>query len=262
MQSSQECRVVWEDTTRLVRVLIAEDESLVQAAVVGVLNRDPRIRVVGIVDSIEAVVAGLADTVPDVVLADLFLRDGTACDLGERLRRHPAAPRLVVTTYFAAGSAAAACRDVGASLCLDRRTLGHSLGDALVAVAAGRHWNGPGVVEPDRQASFSLAEAQVLAGVASGHSDAEIAGRLGYSQTYVKKILVAARNRLGARDRAHAAAMAAVLGFVRPVGEARFAAAVPSGSTRLGAHRRLLDGFELGDCTRRQGALLSKTGSR
>jgi hypothetical protein len=63
----------------------------------------------------------------------------------------------------------------------------------------------------------------VLALVASGLGDAEIADRLGYSRNYVKKILVSVRNRLGARDRAHAAALAATFGYVRATGTGRFA---------------------------------------
>ena len=53
-------------------------------------------------------------------------------------------------------------------------------------------------------------ERRVLAELASGRTNAEIAARLGYSASYIKDVVAAARARLGARDRAHAAALAVV----------------------------------------------------
>jgi two-component system response regulator DesR len=221
---------------QIVRVLLAEDDSLVRWALVNLLDRDPRIELVGVVGTVEDIVLALTVNRVDVVLADFFLSDGTACDLGELLKRTPVRPRLIVITHFASKTAAAACGAAGASLCLDRRTFTGGLVDALIAVAFDRPWQGPEVIDSSQNAPLSLAEARVLACVASGFSDAETAGRLGYSRTYVKKILVAVRLRLGARDRAHAAAMAAVLGLVRPDGAGRFGPAVPL-DTRSSARR-------------------------
>jgi DNA-binding NarL/FixJ family response regulator len=218
---------------RTVRVLVVEDEPLVQAAVQTVLEQEPRIDVVGVVESIEGAVELLSLRTADVVLSDLFLRDGTACQLAGRLRRLPAPPPLVVTTNFVSGPAAATCLDAGATLCLDKQTLRSGIAAALLTVAGGRPWRGPGVIRPDRTHTLSYAQAQVLAHVASGMADAAIAERLGYSQAYVKKILVSARTRLGARDRAHAAAVAASIGLVRPTGPGRFSPAVPRRSPWL-----------------------------
>ena len=65
-------------------------------------------------------------------------------------------------------------------------------------------------------------ERQVLAELASGHTNAEIAARLGYSASYIKDVVAAARARLGARDRAHAAALAVTRGIVRHDGASGF----------------------------------------
>jgi DNA-binding CsgD family transcriptional regulator len=59
-------------------------------------------------------------------------------------------------------------------------------------------------------------ERRVLAELASGRTNAEIAARLGYSASYIKDVVAAARARLGARDRAHAAALAVARGLVEP----------------------------------------------
>jgi DNA-binding NarL/FixJ family response regulator len=65
-------------------------------------------------------------------------------------------------------------------------------------------------------------EVQVLADVASGSSNKEIADRLGYSMYYVKDVVAGARRRLGARDRAHAAARAVALYLIEDDGNGGF----------------------------------------
>jgi DNA-binding NarL/FixJ family response regulator len=227
--------------SRDIRVLVVEDESLVQVAVQTVIDRNSALSVVAVVDSVQAAMLVLGEQAVDVVLADLFLQDGTACQLAARMRQRPLAPPLVVTTDFASGAAAAACLDAGAALCIDKRALRDGMADALLLVAAGEDWSGPGRIDPQRGAALTYAEAQVLAHVASGLPDAAIADRLGYSQTYVKKILMTARARLGAKDRAHAAAMAATIGIVKPTGPGRFSPAIPRRSAHLFTRQGLID---------------------
>lgn len=62
--------------------------------------------------------------------------------------------------------------------------------------------------------TISRLERQVLAELASGRTNAQIAQRLGYSASYIKDVVAAARSRLSARDRAHAAALAVAGGLV------------------------------------------------
>jgi len=69
---------------------------------------------------------------------------------------------------------------------------------------------------------LTLLEQQVLAEIASGSTNEEIAERLSYSPSYVKDVVASARERLGARDRAHAAALAVELGIIRRGSDGRF----------------------------------------
>jgi DNA-binding NarL/FixJ family response regulator len=71
---------------------------------------------------------------------------------------------------------------------------------------------------------LTVLEQQVLAEIASGSTNEEIAERLSYSPSYVKDVVASARERLGARDRAHAAALAVELGIIRRGPEGRFVA--------------------------------------
>ncbi|HVM39618.1 MAG TPA: LuxR C-terminal-related transcriptional regulator, partial [Acidimicrobiia bacterium] len=102
---------------------------------------------------------------------------------------------------------------------------------ACVAAARGYEWAGPGSVRPLARHHLTYLEAQVLAEVASGSTNDEIASRLGYSANYIKDVLASARERLDARDRAHAAAMAVALRLVRPSSDGRFAPSIPMEET-------------------------------
>ena len=70
---------------------------------------------------------------------------------------------------------------------------------------------------------LTMLEVRVLAEVASGATNDEVAARLLYSRHYVKDLVASARERLDARDRAHAAALAVAHGLVLPTGGGRFA---------------------------------------
>lgn len=66
----------------------------------------------------------------------------------------------------------------------------------------------------DLRRNLTELEREVLALVASGARNEEIAEILCYSPNYIKDVVVSARDGLGARDRAHAAALAVALGIV------------------------------------------------
>lgn len=210
-----------------VRVVVVEDEPLARTALADLVGRHPRLSLAGQAGTVAEAITVVEETVPDVVLCDLFLPDGDACGLTLRLKQMDHVPEVVVTTLFATPSAAAACVSAGARLCLQKEAPPESMAAACLAAARGEDWAGPGAVEPRSRHHLSYLEAQVLAEVASGSTNDEVAERLGYSPNYVKDILASARRRLGARDRAHAAAIAVALRLVRPGTDGRFAPAIP-----------------------------------
>lgn len=209
------------------RVVVVEDEPLARSALAELMGRHPELALAGEAATVAEAVDVVEATRPDVVLCDLFLPDGDACGLTLRLRQMDDAPEVVVTTLFATPSAAAACVSAGARLCLQKEAPPESMAAACLAAARGEDWAGPGAVQPLSRHHLTYLEAQVLAEVASGSTNDDIAERLGYSPNYIKDVLASARERLDARDRAHAAAMAVALRLVRPGSDGRFAPAIP-----------------------------------
>ncbi|MBI2169246.1 MAG: response regulator transcription factor [Actinobacteria bacterium] len=210
-----------------IRIAVVEDEPLARAALADLIQHHPDVGLAGQAGSVAEALELVERAQPDVVLCDLFLPDGDACGLTLRLRRLPNPPEVVVATLFATPSAAAACISAGARLCLQKEAPPESMVAACMAAARGDEWAGPGAVRPLARHHLTYLEAQVLAEVASGSTNDDIAERLGYSPNYIKDVLASARERLSAKDRAHAAAMAVALRLVRPSSDGRFAPSIP-----------------------------------
>jgi LuxR family transcriptional regulator, transcriptional regulator of spore coat protein len=94
-------------------------------------------------------------------------------------------------------------------------------------------WPPEGAPRYTRSWALTALEVQVLAEVASGSTNREIAERLGYSIYYVKDVVAGARRRLGARDRAHASARAVSLRLIEDDGEGYFRPCRPPGDGKV-----------------------------
>lgn len=211
------------------RVLVVEDEPLALEGLVTVVDAHPELEAVASASSALEALGVLRRRPVDVVLCDLFLSDGDAIHLARTAPSGPTdraagAPAFVVVTVLATPSTAAACERAGVHLCLNKDAPAESVTAACAAAARGAPWSGPGLVEPGRRPGLSPTHLRVLAGVASGCTNEEVAARLNYSPSYVKDVLASAREQLEARDRAHAAAIATARKLIHPTGDGAFAA--------------------------------------
>ncbi len=219
-----------------IRVLIADDQRVV---------RDGLRMLVGLIDGIDVVgtAADGAEAVrlaeehrPDVVLMDLRMpgTDGIAAtaDLRQRL---PTARVLVLTTYAEQDSIVPALQ-AGARGYLTKDASAEQIEAAISAVHAGQTYLDPAVQErlvaaivsqPQPQAGhaarggqlpggLTAREAEVLALLASGLSNTEIARRLYLSHATVKTHINRIFAKTGARDRAQAVRYAYQHGLAGP----------------------------------------------
>ncbi|MEU9705237.1 response regulator [Streptomyces sp. NPDC014870] len=223
-------------TSGTIRVLIADDQMMVRQGFTVLLNAEPDIEVVGqAVDGADAV-AQAARLDPDVVLMDIRM-PGTSGIEATRLLAEAAdstAKVLVLTTFdldeyvydaLRAGASGFLLKDASAE------ELAHAVrvvasGDALLAphitkrliAEFSRVTAAPRVPRKDRVGDLTERETEVLALIANGLSNAEIAARLVVAEqtvkTHVGRILV----KLGLRDRTQAAVYAYDTGLVRPAG--------------------------------------------
>lgn len=214
----------------MIRVLIADDQPLIRAALAALLATEPDIQVVGEAGDGEQALAAVEHCAPDVVVMDVRMPVLDGVETTRRLLGDPSpargdpAPAVLVLTNFHVDAAVRAALQAGASGFLLKDTAPGDLARAVRVVAAGHAWldpvvtrrlldefaraPGPPVRAPEELAVLTARERETLALLAQGLSNAEIAEMLcigmGTVKTHVGHILA----KLNLRDRAQAVALA------------------------------------------------------
>ncbi|MFI2612704.1 response regulator [Kitasatospora sp. NPDC018619] len=216
----------------MTRVLVADDQTVVREGIVMLLGLLPGIEVVGAAGDGEEAVALVERHHPDVVLMDLRM---PRCDGVEATRRirtaHPETEVVVLTTYaddeslfpaLRAGARGYLTKDAGAEqiarAIADVRSGAAGLSPQIQLRLLERLSEQPGGAPPAAAQSaarpaelpdgLTVREAEVLALIAGGLSNAEIAQRLFVSQATVKTHINNLFAKTAVRDRAQAVAYA------------------------------------------------------
>jgi len=200
-----------------IRLLLADDQALVRGALAALLELEPDLEVVAQVGRGDEVLAAARDSGAQVALLDVEMPGMDGLAVAALLRAElPDCRSLIVTTFGRPGYLRRAM-EAGAAGFVVKDTPADRLADAVRRVAAGLR-----VVDP-ALAAESLAsgaspltqrETEVLRVAARGGSVNEIARELHLSPGTVRNHLSAAIGKTGARNRADAAAAAAVQGWL------------------------------------------------
>ena len=208
-------------------VVIADDQPVVLAGLQTMLDAEGDISVVGAAGDGLAAVALAAELRPDVVLMDIRMPGIDGIEAARRIvDAQTAGAVLMITTFddeeylldsVRAGASGFLLKNAGADL-LATAVRSASRGDALIDPAMTRALlerrlqragTGSSVDDrADRLASLSDREREVLAALARGLSNSEMARELFVSEATVKTHLVHVYEKLGASDRAAAVATA------------------------------------------------------
>ncbi|MFF8534159.1 response regulator [Streptomyces sp. NPDC015532] len=218
-----------------IRVLIADDQQMVRQGFTVLLNANPGIEVIGqAVDGLDAV-RQVAELAPDVVLMDIRMPELGGIEATRRITTDTPHIKVLVLTTFDLDEYVYEALRAGASGFLLKDASADQLAEAVRVVAAGDALLAPGITRrliaefsrldtapraplKQRVGDLTERETEVLAHIAQGLSNAEIAQRLVVAEqtvkTHVGRILV----KLGLRDRTQAAVFAYESGLVRPTG--------------------------------------------
>jgi DNA-binding NarL/FixJ family response regulator len=210
-------------TDERVRVLVADDHRLMREGTAALFDADERLEVVGLAsDGREAL--DLAERRrPDVVLLDLNMPGVGGLEACAALRERKPAPEVVMLTVSDEEPDLYAALRVGASGYLLKDMAPSELIEAVLAVARGEPriapqmasrmlaelGRGADVARRDPLESLSDREREVLALMADGLRNREIAERLVISEATVKTHVRHVLEKLRLRNRAEAAAFAA-----------------------------------------------------
>ncbi|MGW0807966.1 response regulator [Nonomuraea sp. NPDC002799] len=212
-----------------IRVLIVDDHEVVRQGLRFVLEQEEGIEVAGESADGAAALRAVQALRPDVVLLDLVMpvMDGLA--VLERLRAEAGRPAVIVLTSFQEEDRVVEAVRLGALSYLSKMTAVDQVVAAVRAAARGGSVLEPGIaallvrqVRGERPRPLDLLtprERQVLAAVARGRSNAEIARDLRMGRETVKTHVSSVLAKLGVADRTQAAIFALQQGLV-PLDEA------------------------------------------
>lgn len=199
----------------IVRVFLADDHGIVRDGLKALVNSQPDMAVCGEAGDGETAVAAVHESHPDVVVMDVSLprMDGGAAT--ERLRRDCPEVRVLALTVHEDTGYLKRMLEAGAAGYVLKRSATESLIAGIRAVARGEQYLDPALTpglagmvrSQDRQrseghAELSEREREVLRGIAQGHSNKEIAAKLGLSIKTVETYKARSLEKLGLRSRA------------------------------------------------------------
>ena len=229
-----------------IRVLIADDQPVVRAGLRAMLASEADIRVVADASRGDEAVAMTRDVRPDVVLLDAEI---SGLDALEAMRRildesERIGARVMVLASDDTDDFLFAALRAGASGFLLKNSEPVDLVEAVRVVAGGAALLSPGATErliaefaaqpqphlpsDEQLEELTPREREVMALVATGLSNDEIAERFVISRATVKTHVSRALGKLDVRDRAQLVAVAYQAGLVRP-GHSRTLRSVPTG---------------------------------
>ena len=199
-----------------IRVVIAEDQSLVLGALAALLEIERDIRVVGQARNGREALTLIAQQRPDLLLTDIEMPEMSGLEVAAELKRQAAVTRVIILTTFARAGYLRRALEAGASGYLLKDSPAAALAEAIRRVHAGGR-----AIDPELAAEawteadpLSDRERQVLRQAAEGATSAEIAASLHLSEGTVRNYLSEAISKLGAGNRVEAARLARIKGWL------------------------------------------------
>ncbi|MGW2523908.1 response regulator [Streptomyces sp. NPDC001617] len=214
-------------------VLVVDDQALQRLGFGMILEQHPDMTVVGEAAHGAEAVRLTAELRPDVVLMDVRMPGMDGIEATRRIVESGGRSRVLVLTTFDLDEHAYDALRAGASGFLLKHVQPEELVAGIRAVAAGDAVISPGLTRklidafsdrlPDRPptqdrrlSDLTEREREVLAALASGLSNAEIATHLSVAETTVKSHVSRILTKIGVRDRVQAVIFAYDTGLVRP----------------------------------------------
>lgn len=201
----------------MIRLLLAEDQSMVREALAALLGLEPDIEVVAQVARGDEVLAAAREHAVDVALLDIEMPGMTGIEAAGLLRSELPAVKVVVVTTFGRPGYLRRAMESGADAFLVKDAPAAQLAEAVRKVLAGERVIDPTLAAAalaDGASPLTDRERDVLRTAADGSTNAEIATALHLSQGTVRNYLSTAIQKMAARNRAEAVRIASEKGWL------------------------------------------------
>ena len=211
-----------------IRVLVADDHTIVRTGIRHVLESEAGFEVVGEAANGAEAVTLAASLQPDVVVLDITMPDVSGLQVADRLRRGTAPPRVLMLSMHGNAEYVLESVRAGAHGYLLKDAAATELRSAIRAVCRGESYFSPPVagsltaaVRGERDAHSALIsqltgrEREVLQGIARGLTNKEIAGELGISHRTVETHRESLMRKLQIRTIAELTRLALAAGIIK-----------------------------------------------
>jgi two-component system response regulator DesR len=200
-----------------IRVLLAEDQTMLRGALAALLDLEPDITVIAQAANGREALKLARDLSPDVLVTDIEMPQKTGLELAADLNLANSKARVIILTTFARPGYLRRALDAGARGYLLKERPASELAEAIRRVHSGLRAIDPALAaeawtaDPD---PLSDRERQILQRASDGRSSAEIATELRLSEGTVRNYLSEAIAKLGATNRTDAARIARTRGWL------------------------------------------------
>jgi two-component system response regulator DesR len=204
-------------TTNIIRVLLAEDQTMLRGALAALLDLESDITVIAQAANGHEALKLARTHSPDVIVTDIEMPQKTGLELAADLNLTGSRARVIILTTFARPGYLRRALDAGAHGYLLKERPASELADAIRRVHSGLRAIDPALAaeawtaDPD---PLSDRERQILQRAGDGRTSAEIATELRLSEGTVRNYLSEAIAKLGATNRTDAARIARTKGWL------------------------------------------------
>lgn len=201
----------------VIRVLLAEDQTMLRGALAALLDLEPDISVIAQATNGSEALKLARDLSPDVIVTDIEMPLKTGLELANDLNAAESRARVIILTTFARPGYLRRALDAGARGYLLKERPASELAEAIRRVHSGLRAVDPALAAEAWTADadpLSDRERQILQRAGDGRSSAEIATELRLSEGTVRNYLSEAIAKLGAANRIDAARIARARGWL------------------------------------------------
>jgi two-component system, NarL family, response regulator DesR len=200
-----------------IRVLLAEDQTMVREALAALLALEEDVEIVAEASRGDEVVPAALDSLPDVALLDIEMPGGDGLTAAGALRERLPSCRVIILTTFGRAGYLRRAMESGAAGFLLKDAPASELATAIRRVMRGERVVDPGLAAAalsEGDNPLTERERDVLAASANGATIEDIARKLYLSEGTVRNYLSTAIKKLGARNRVEAAHFAERKGWL------------------------------------------------
>jgi DNA-binding NarL/FixJ family response regulator len=213
-------------TTRPVRIVVVDDQTLFRTGLARLLAEDPRIEVVGQAEDGSVAVDLVARVRPDVVLMDLKMPKLDGIEATKRMLARDADTKVLILTSFDADTSIIQALKAGAAGYVLKDSQAESIVSSILSVMSGERVMASAVAKrvldmltgsttpKEFYDGMTAREVEILKLLASGMANKQIAYKLGISEKTVRNHVSNMYEKLQIFDRAQAVLYAVRKGLV------------------------------------------------